>query len=789
MNKLNFLLSFILSTFALQAQNTLDEKDIIANNTNYFQLERENIHVHFDKTVFTVGETIWFKGYVIDKKTGLPNIKSSNILMEVFNSKGEKLEVKLLFAENSTFYGYYKTDKIFDSGNYYFRFFTNYMNNFSEDESANYEITILQPDKDNSAFFPTFDSDNYGITYYPESGTLLENTENNIVVEIKDCNGLGGKLSDIEILGTNNEVVGTFSTNEQGFGKVKLLNTKNINYTIKAKSNEKTTTKIIEKPKKTGYILNVFDSFNSDNVIVEIKTNTTTAALQENLYLATQSLDNVSIVKVNLETNSPVKKLAFLKKDLAIGMTNFVLLNSQKVMQAERLYYNSFSIPDYNITLTDKVIKRDSIHFKFKSNFKLGEFSYSIVPNQSIAKGNKYNIHSSLLLNNDITNPISNTDYYFQGFNRLKHYELDLALHCTKYKYSLLNNISIPKENFKVENGLTLIGKVNSDKILKDHNVNLVCIGTGVNLNAAVNEKNEFQFQNLIVSDSTAVFLTLVNAKNEIKELKAAFNLIKAKNQFYKPIQLKQYCFENTLTPKNKANIKYPKFAKNIQVLDSIQITKTGPKKPKLTERSGGGYLSSFVDGYKVDNDFINKYPDVLSFIQSKGFDITVEGGNVTVVSRVTRSFSGSREPTILIDNAPIIDVNILYGLKMNDIDEIYINKRGYGAGSAGRGGVISIFPKKTATFNKNSKTNTRNYLCKNGFTAFLPFKNDFWIDFQNESFVNFGTVFWNPRVTSDANGDFEIVIPTTKVGDMLIHVNGINSSGQLLTKTISVSP
>lgn len=776
-------------SFTIQAQNTPEEKDIIANNANYFELERENIHVQFNKTVFTVGETIWFKGYVIDKKTGLPNIKSSNILMEVFNSKGEKLEVKLLYAENSTFYGYYKTDKILDSGNYYFRFFTNYMNNFSEDESANYEITILQPDKDNSAFFPTFDSDNYGITYYPESGTLLENTENNIVVEIKDCNGLGGKLSDIEILGTNNEVVGTFSTNEQGFGKVKLLNTKNINYTIKAKSNEKTTTKIIEKPKKTGYILSVFDSFNSDNVIVEIKTNTTTAALQENLYLATQSLDNVSIVKVNLETNSPVKKLAFLKKDLAIGMTNFVLLNSQKVMQAERLYYNSFSIPGYNITLTDKVIKKDSIHFKFKSNFKLGEFSYSIVPNSSIAKANKYNIHSSLLLNNDLTNPISNTDYYFQGFNRLKHYELDLALHSTKYKYSIVNNISIPKENFKAENGLTLIGKVNSDNILKDHKINLVCIGTGANLTSVVNEKNEFRFDNLIVSDSTSVFLSLLNPKNEVKELKAAFNLIKAKNQFYKPIQLKEYCFESNLSPKNKLNIKYPKIDKNIQFLDSVQITKTGPKKLKLTNRNGTSYISSFVDGYKVDNEFLKKYSDVISFLRAKGYDINTQGASVTIVARTSRSFNQSREPTIMIDNAPIIDVNYLYGMRLEDVDEIFINKRGYGAGSAGRNGVISIFTKKISPFGKNSKSNTKNYLCKDGFTAFLPFKNDFLVDFQNESFLNFGTVFWNPRVTSNANGDFEIVIPTTKVGDMLIQLNGINSSGQLLTKTISVSP
>mgnify|MGYP000933520221 CR=1 FL=1 len=123
MNKQNYFLLLLLFTISAFAQNTSAENEIVTNNNNYFQLERENIHVHFNKTIFTVGETIWFKGYVIDKKTGLPNTKSSNIIMEVVNSKGVTFDSKLLYAENSTFYGYYKTDEITESGNYYIRFF------------------------------------------------------------------------------------------------------------------------------------------------------------------------------------------------------------------------------------------------------------------------------------------------------------------------------------------------------------------------------------------------------------------------------------------------------------------------------------------------------------------------------------------------------------------------------------------------------------------------------------------------------------------------------------------
>src|SRR6476620_12754231 len=103
MNKLLFILTLFAISNVSKAQNNLDDKKLSENNLEYFKLERENIHAQFNKTVYTTGETIWLKGYVIDKITGLPSIKSSNIIMELFNSKGEKIDSKLLYSENSTF--------------------------------------------------------------------------------------------------------------------------------------------------------------------------------------------------------------------------------------------------------------------------------------------------------------------------------------------------------------------------------------------------------------------------------------------------------------------------------------------------------------------------------------------------------------------------------------------------------------------------------------------------------------------------------------------------------------
>lgn len=788
MNKLYFFLLSLIALNTIQAQDVFNEKSITENNSNYFKLERENIHTQFTKTVYTAGETIWLKGYVIDKTTGLPNIKSSNIVMEIHNSKGEKIDSKLLYSENSTFSGYYKIDQTIESGQYYFRFFTNYMNNFSEDESSTYEISIINPTNYKNNLLKKFDPNQITINYYPESGILLENTDNEIVVEIKDCNGLSGIIQNIEVVDDKEKVLTNFSTNQNGVGKFKLLEVTDLNYKIKIQNeNLKLIDRIIEKPIKTGYIININDNYNSETLFVNIKTNSKTLDKKENIWLGIQYLNNVDLIKVNFDNNSSSKNLAFSKKDLSYGINNFVIVNEKKEVLSKRLYYNHNPNLNNNIDIISKVVSQDSIKYTFRSNLKLGEISYSILPSKTITKPNKYSIHSSFLINNNIKRNLNNVAYYLSDYNRLKHFELDNALYCTEYKYNFLTSFNVPEEKFKAEHGLTLTGKINTPINYKDYKVNLLSITSGNRITTYINEKNEFRFENLIVDDSTSVHLTLIDKKNVAKEFSSTYNLIKAKSSFFKPINITSYCPENIIKKDELDNISFPQLSKGTKLLDSISIKKTGVKSPKLTNYKNSAYLSSMVDGYKITDDVAKNFRDVITFLSTKGFDVATEGGQVTIVSRVSRSFSQSREPAIMVDNSPIADVNYLYGMRMADVDEIYINKRGYGAGGMGRNGVISIFTKKTYGSKGKYSSPSKNYICEGGFTSFLPFKSILPINFSDESFVNFGSFFWNAKTNTNAAGVFEVTLPKAVNENVIIYMEGINSSGLILSKTIDI--
>src|SRR5690606_28955654 len=86
-----------------------------------------------------------FKGYVTEKKSAQPYVNTVNVYVQLLDANGKSLKSHLLYAENSTFEGYMTLDNSLPTGLYYLQAYTNYMNNFSEDESSVFAIEIINP--------------------------------------------------------------------------------------------------------------------------------------------------------------------------------------------------------------------------------------------------------------------------------------------------------------------------------------------------------------------------------------------------------------------------------------------------------------------------------------------------------------------------------------------------------------------------------------------------------------------------------------------------------------------
>ncbi|MHA4895732.1 carboxypeptidase-like regulatory domain-containing protein [Pedobacter sp. PWIIR3] len=98
------------------------------------KLPEERAYLHLDKTAYNVGDTLWFKGYVVSGP-GLAATKVSGVLLvELNNDSAEVVRRISVPIKNGVAMAQIPlSGKIFKEGGYTLRAYTNWMQNFAED--------------------------------------------------------------------------------------------------------------------------------------------------------------------------------------------------------------------------------------------------------------------------------------------------------------------------------------------------------------------------------------------------------------------------------------------------------------------------------------------------------------------------------------------------------------------------------------------------------------------------------------------------------------------------------
>lgn len=231
-----FVLNLIYASMFLMAQNANSqvnkaEVKIDEKLKKYFNLTREEIHLHFSKDTYISNESIWLKGYVIDKSSGLLNKETTNVYISLLDAQKNVLGTKLFLSTQGVLNGSWQLDKDLKSGTYYIHSFTNFMNNFEENESSLFKLEILNPKE--YEVVENFDPiENATIELNVEGGNFIFGCDNKIGVKITNCKGNGIGVNNIKVLDSKSNVINQFSTNSEGYGAFEILNTQNEDYKI-----------------------------------------------------------------------------------------------------------------------------------------------------------------------------------------------------------------------------------------------------------------------------------------------------------------------------------------------------------------------------------------------------------------------------------------------------------------------------------------------------------------------------------------------------------------------------
>lgn len=778
----------ILSAQAIHAQQ--NKKEQIAKVLNdYFHLERENIHVHFDKNVFLTNEEIWFKGYVFHRKMNTPFFASVNIFASLIDEGGNILQTELLFGNLGNFSGSFKIDDNLKSGKYYLQFYTNWMNNFTEDESSVYEVTIIN---ENGGIPPSLRGNNYAevhININPEGGTLVQDVNNIVGISVLGCNNEPTHITEAEVLDNQGNIIKKVTLNKAGYGRFDIL--ANQAYKISVNVNGTKQEQLLPTAQQKGVIAEINSYALADKTMIKIRTNKSTldSFAGKSLYIVAHQDDKTSIFEISFKDNNLEQTIAIPNTDLFEGLNTIRILGTDLNEFAQRLIY---IYPQNTVsTQLTKVNEADGqIEFSGKVSNPNMFLSLSVVPADTHSIKDSNDIYGGLLISPYIDNKNGITaKQYFNNITRGSKYELDLLLLNQKSKYNWFNiTKNPPKSTYPFDIGLALKGTINQTlKSPKDYRVRVMSVASMIDETVKINEKNEFFLNNLILTDSTKLSFALMKDGKKMQDLKLypqISNNIRKFNKSYKPEVVS--CKTNGAIAGNDDEFELPKHTANSIQLEEIKVEGTASK---LKHQKVFG--NSQLRGYKISDNDNRGFFYILDLIRYHGFDVSTSGGSdVSITGRTVNTINGQRtEPLVYVDNMRVLDFSMLLNVQTEDVDELYINQHAIVPSVDNKMGIIRIYMKTDFSYREKNNPDIT-FMIKEGFEKILPFKNTEYIStFDDKGFKNFGLIDWQPIITTNEKGEFRFSIPKMYKGNVKVIIEGIGLDGKMISeeKTITL--
>lgn len=774
-----FVVLFTTLTFAQYSDN---QQKIKNNLEEYFHFERENIHVQFSKTLYISNENIAFKGYVFNKQSDLPNLNTTNVQLVIYDDQGQVIQKQLLYSSLGTFEGIITFEEKIVSGKYRFHFYTNWMNNFMEDESFVQNIEIINKNDSYNLKTNQPDFSKVSIAIYAESGVFIKGISNTVGIHIKDCNEIGIQVMEGLVLDSKGATVTTFFTNKMGYGKFELTPDSNETYSVKIATDKLNTQKELPKPINSGLAITYNNNLPNNILEVAVKTNPVGVNLYQNknytLLIHQNGKSNQK--EFNFNDKNPIQTFTFDKNDLSNGVNSIRIIDENLNEIAERLVYLN-KHPKEIPVLQTQIVANDSVNLSGKLNSKVANLSVSILTANNACYEQKNSILATFYLNAYLEKSVLNNYTYFDRQNVTRAFDMELLMiNQTNSKYRWNNIITNkPKESYKFTKGITINGTIVKALNPKTkYKVALISLKNKIFEEATVDKNNKFSFDNFFASDSTSYQLELIDEKNLAIETKMITNILYNNDLFLKKQDFNLLNCEplkdfNRTFAFSNADLEKKKIALNEIVVQNKY------KKPIYTHQNEMNNQAS--KAYKIGETDIGS---VLDFIGRNGFVTGFDQENSVFIRSTRQEFSVNQSvatPAIFVDNIQIFDLNMLFEIDLITVDEIYIDRTTTSIAATGGGlGTISIYLKK-GTNNGFLKKKHTTLIVKSGFAKTRAFKSTEFT-FSKE-FDVFGTLHWTPNEYLNANQIFEISFPKLNQKEVLVIIEGFTIEGQLISE------
>jgi hypothetical protein len=803
MKKIHCLLpivSALLFPVLLNAQKPDSMMNVYANN-----FPQEKIYCQFDKSLYSAGETIWFKGYVF---TGAdPSLLSKNFYAELSDPSGAIIQRKVYPISESSTAGNFDLPANLTARHLHFRAYTTWMTNFDTAFYFEKDIKIYDSKLDSSGTV-TLIVRQTKLQFFPEGGDLVAGVESMVAFKAEDQFGLPVNVKGSVQDKSGKEIL-TFNAEHDGMGKFLITADKGDSLTavwLDDRGIEHHTG--LPQVKTIGAVVRalpgsqkvLFSVARSADGGPEFKHLTIIAHMHQHL---------VYKAKINLEDNF-MSGGTIPTAQLPSGVLQLTVFTASMVPVAERVVFidNHEFLFKPEIGIAAKSLARrgkNSLVIDIPDTLKA---NCSLAITDATADGKfpgEDNIISRLLLTGEIRGIVHDPYYYFENTADSLASQLDLVMMThgwRRFKWDALAREQVPVIKNRESDYLSMLVEVlgvDPYKISKDESLNVILSkrdsstqmlsiphlsGTKFGVTGLVffdTAKAYYQFNvNRALSSQAAVsFGTgLFKGSRSARALTTAFEGWTAEDSAY--LRRNKYIAAEIARTK-------PITDQKIQNLAPVTVRghiKTDAE--KMDERYTSGMFSG-GDAYDfdlVDDPLAAAMPDIFTYLQGKvaGLQITTGNGPGGAPSL---SWRGGK-PSLYL-NEMQTDAQQLQSTPVTDIAMVKVFRPGSGVGfGGGSGGVIAIYTKKGGDEKKGDDPSFKGL--ERAILIGYAMPKEFYIpNYLENSPLNEAvdlrkTLYWKPYVLTDkdskrVNIDFFNNDITKK---MRVVLEGFNEDGKL---------
>jgi len=758
----------------------------------------EKTYLHTDRDVYTQGDTLWFKAYLVNAQNDKPSISSGNLYVELIApDSGKIINREIIRLNNGLGNGDMEITDSLPAGKYKLRAYTNWMRNFGDNFTFSKTITILNTGtatataagitapvkpaliKGKVNKSPAINTvAQTTVRFYPEGGSLVEGISSIVGVKAGDGYGKGFPASGV-VLSSAGDTISRFSCDALGMGLFAMLPINGLTYHAVVNKIAYNLPKALTK----GLALQVKQTDTIINVAISSSVNPATAAIKPRYTLEIKHTGQAFINHpVTMEAQQTAVKIS--AASLPEGISAITLYDEQNKPNCERLVYIHHPGMEKTTVTPDKKTYRPKEPATIQINTGPGVANLSMaVVDAAIAPARADDIVSYLMLGSELRGHVEQASRYFDPANADRFKQLDLLMLTQGWRdfvWRRLADTAI-RISYAAENSIVIAGKVrdeNRNKVMPNLHVTLFAGAAKGNklFSATSDSSGRFNFQNVMLYGNQTVRLSTVNDKGAKKGAITVDTLL--------PLPFKAQLIKVTAADAANDSAAIAAIAKNAAQIKASKVAGiTRLKEVKVTERKNKTIVLRDNNAYTPfgTNQLLTITPQDYQYKTLSWFLLQKGKGAVQSKQGMGVDFivDGHHTPPRLIINGEDpyrVDKNLYYSMPIDKFKSVQIKE----VAQVGGGLKYLVYLNMKDDYLTDNPgtltTGVTGYYEARTFYKPFPTTRPTIADFRT-------TIHWEPNIKTDINGkatvSFYNAVPQTNVR---IIVQGITPDGKPIT-------